>query len=166
MPSASKFSIFAIFVWVCLVMNRLPNDGNSLSDVLVERTKSSSCVCVRGRPNTEDSVSHACVEKTKRLFAECGKYQRSLKCSCRNEEFDVGISSSVVLPKERSMKTPEVDAKEGEGSSSESNLDTSVCAEIRSPENVSDEFIWPEVQPKGVVVFAMRSPEILSLIHI
>ena len=104
MPSASRLSIFAVFVGVC--MNKPLNERIISSD----GTKSSSY-----------TVSYACVEKTKRLFAEFGKCREGLKCFRQNEEFDVGTSSSVVVSsKERSVKTPEVDAEEGESSSSES----------------------------------------------
>jgi len=128
MPLASKLSVFAVFVGVCLMVNKPPNDGIISNDVLVERS-------VRVRLMTPNT-GHAYVEKTKRLFAECGKCQEGLKCFHQNEEFDVGMSSSVVeSSKERSVKTPEVDAEEGEASSSESDLDTSVF-DIR-----------PEVQP-------------------
>ena len=54
----------------------------------------------------------------------------------------------MVSSKERSEKTSKIGDEEGEASSSKPNLDTSVFAEIRSPEKVSDEINRPEEQPK------------------
>jgi len=118
-------------------------------------------------PNNE--YNDAFVQETKRVVQICverGKSQKGPNCFHRNEEFHLGLEPSsfkakpkvvhidklkayvgrppkLWLPKERRQneRNSEVRAGEGEASSPDPNLETSVSAEVvDSYEGVDDEF--------------------------